>query len=246
MYVFYISHTITKMEQERNQYPDDNGNRIQKMYNNVNINTIFNRTKIQNIKHKFWKYVNYLIKYEQNIIQPTILRLQQSCWKYKMMDIQELRKVRDDPTSETYDNFIILRREYGKCSIEISRYITLQIKYNNIINNIYIRIKQIKTHQNYVRKHYKKCEHCAKMNMVTKCGCKSKHNLCSECIYDKTECPVCKEHLGLVHCYICLEYKKELVDVGCDNNHKTCKECMDEISDKKIAKCPYCRVTINL
>ena len=41
---------------------------------------------------------------------------------------------------------------------------------------------------------------------------------------DKTECPVCKEDLGLVHCDICYEYKKELIDTGCGNKHQTCKE----------------------
>ena len=49
------------------------------------------------------------------------------------------------------------------------------------------------------------------MDMVTICGCKSKHKLCSDCIYDKTECPICKEDLGLLYCDICYEYKNKLV-----------------------------------
>jgi hypothetical protein len=105
------------------------------------------------------------------------------------------------------------------------------------------------------------------MDMVTISGCKSEHKLCSECIYDKTECPVCKEDLGLVHCDICYEYKKELVDTGCKNKHQTCKDCLQQIQKNKRRrelnhnirngyhrdtepyyfkyKCPFCRDTVN-
>ena len=41
----------------RNRFPHDPVNRIQNLYYDVNINTIFNRTKLQNIKNKFWKYL---------------------------------------------------------------------------------------------------------------------------------------------------------------------------------------------
>ena len=46
------------MAQERRVYtfPDDQDNRIQKLYYDVNINTIFNRTKLRNLKNKFCKY----------------------------------------------------------------------------------------------------------------------------------------------------------------------------------------------
>lgn len=144
------------------------------------------------------------------------------------MNIQESIKRKDDPT---YEN-----------SIEINRYITLQIKYNDIINNIYSRIKQIKTHQNKVHKYYKKCTYCTKMNMVSICGCKSKHKLCFDCIDDIKECPVCKEDLGLVHCDICIEYKKELVDTGCKNNHQICKDCLDKIKISNQSRECYCKI----
>ena len=78
------------------------------------------------------------------------------------------------------------------------------------------------------------------MDMVTISSCESKHKLCSECIYDKTECPVCKEDLGLQHCDICYEYKKELVDTGCENKHQTCKECLDKIIRKNNAFSESC------
>ena len=44
------------MERPRKQFPHDQENRIQKLYYDVNIHTIFNRTKLQNVKNKFWKY----------------------------------------------------------------------------------------------------------------------------------------------------------------------------------------------
>ena len=46
----------------RNQFPHDQDNRIQKLYYDVNIHTISNRTKLQNVKNKFWKYLKYLQK----------------------------------------------------------------------------------------------------------------------------------------------------------------------------------------
>jgi len=76
--------------------------------------------------------------------------------------------------------------------------------------------------------------------MVTNCGCKSKHKLCSECSDDITECPVCEEYLGLQYCAICMENKKELVETGCENKHQTCKECLDKII-RRNHLCPFCR-----
>jgi len=56
----------------RNKFPDDPVNRIQKLYYDININTIFNRTKLQNIKNKFCKYQNYLNKKYFEHIQPLL------------------------------------------------------------------------------------------------------------------------------------------------------------------------------
>jgi len=120
-----------------------------------------------------------------------------------------------------------------------------QYFYDQVIHDIHYKIYEIKKQQKKVRKYYKKCAHCEKMAMVTIFSCESKHKLCSECIYDKTECPVCKEDLGLQHCDICYEYKKELVDTGCENKHQTCKQCLDKIIRKNNAfervVCPFCR-----
>ena len=64
------------MEQFRNQFPYDQDNRIQKLYYDVNINTIFNRTTLQNVKNKFWKYLIYLNKKYFNDIQPKLIELE--------------------------------------------------------------------------------------------------------------------------------------------------------------------------
>ena len=64
------------MEQTRNKFPHDQDNRIQKLYYDVNIHTIFNRTKLQNVKNKFWKYEKYLNKKYFNDVQPKLLELE--------------------------------------------------------------------------------------------------------------------------------------------------------------------------
>jgi len=78
------------------------------------------------------------------------------------------------------------------------------------------------------------------MNMVTNCGCKSNHKLCSDCSDDITECPVCNEDLCLQYCAICMEHKQKIVETGCENKHQTCKQCLDKIIGKNNL-CPFCR-----
>jgi hypothetical protein len=251
------------MELNRIQFPHDQDNRIQKLYYDVNINTIFNRTKLQNVKNKFVKYVKFITKFKQNVVDPAIHTYQ------KIQDdaYQTTKEVesRDANASFTREDayycqaaFSIYNDAKDDCDSvkEISLYWADSIVY------IYNKINEIKKQQRNIYKHYRKCAHCKQLDMVTTCGCKSKHKLCSGCIYDKTECPVCNEDLGLVHCDICLEYKKELVDTGCKNKHQTCKDCLDKIKQNKKRgldhnirngyhhdsepyyfkyKCPFCR-----
>ena len=235
------------MELYRKHFPHDKHDRIQRLYYDVAIYTIFNKWKLQNIKKKFIKYGIYLINYEKNIVQPEVLRLEHICHIGKYTPVASTRQLQlqFDPTSEIFKTFIAFNKQREKDCIECSRYMNVQKDFNERIDDICIRINDIKKQQNKIRNHYKKCNHCEKMNMVINCGCKSKHKLCSECIYDKPECPVCNEDLNLINCDICMEYKKTLVDTGCANNHKTCKDCLDKISDKRIAKCPFCRAEIN-
>jgi len=228
------------MEQTQNKFPHDQDNRIQKLYYDVNIHIIFNRTKLQNVKNKFWKYVTYLNKKYYNDIQPKLLELQKirdeayvQCQRAKRISLIH------NPTPENVKKREALVPIFRKADDEYKEMKYEEHFYDEVIFDIHDKIREIKTQQKKL-KHYKKCSHCEKMDMVTICGCKSKHKLCSDCIYDKTECPVCKEDLGLVYCDICMEYKKEIVNTGCENRHQTCKGCLDKIKEKNN-KCPFCR-----
>ena len=224
----------------RNKFPHDQDNRIQKLYYDVNIYTIFNKTKLQNIKNKFGKYIDYLHKKYYNDIQPKLLELQKKRdglyveWQRAKKDAFIHNPIHESHTKrkEIYSIFIKADNNYDEMKYE-------EHFYDEAICTIRDKITEIKTQQKKL-KHYKNCSHCEKMDMVTICGCKSKHKLCSVCIYDKTECPVCKEDLGLVHCDICMEYKKELIYTGCENKHQMCKDCLGKIQ-KKNNRCPFCR-----
>ena len=229
------------MEQKRLIFPNDQYNRMQKLYYDINIHTIFNRTKLQNIKNKWWKYEKYVNKKYFNDVQPKLLELQ------KIRDeayVQWKRAKRisiiHNPTPENVEKRKALVPIFRKADEEYEYMRNEERFYDEIICTIQDKLKEIKTQQSDVHKHYKKCSHCEKMDMVIICGCKSKHKLCSECIYDKKECPVCNEELDLVYCDICMEYKKTLINTGCENNHQTCKQCLDKIKQKSN-KCPFCR-----
>ena len=228
------------MEQERWSFTHDENNRIQKLYYDVNINTTFNKTKLQNVKNKFIKYVNYLTKYKKNVIQPALLELEKlQDEAYKNWQRAKRISLIHNPTPENEEKrkalVPIFRKAEEECQ-DMSR-----IKHDLDINIDWIRskINEIKTHQKKL-KHYRECAHCEKKDMVTNCGCKSNHKLCPECIYDKTECPVCEEDLGLQYCAICMQNKKKIVETGCENKHQTCKECLYKIK-QKYNNCPFCR-----
>jgi len=223
---------------------------------------------LQNIKNKFWKYLHYLEKYEQNNIQPKLLELQK---KRDGLYIQLKRARRiafvHNPTHESIKKRNILVPIFHEADENYEEMKYEEHFYDEVIGDIQDKINEFKTQQKNI-KHYRKCVHCEKMDNVTICGCKSEHKLCYDCIYDKTECPVCNEDLNLVHCDICMEYKKELVDIGCKNKHQTCKDCLDKIQKNKRRrgldhnirngyhrdtepyyfkyKCPFCRGVINI
>ena len=227
------------MEQKRNQFPHDQDNRIQKLYYDVNIHTIFNRTKLQNVKNKFWKYVTYLNKH-YHLIQSKLLDLEiKRDEAYKECQLAKRIAFLHNPIHESHKKRDALVPIFRKANDEYEEMRIEEYYYDDVIYTIRDKITEIKSHQKVI-KHYKKCENCEKMNMITISGCKSEHKICSECLYDKTECPVCKEDLGLVHCDICYEYKKELIDTGCGNKHQTCKNCLDKIKQKNNL-CPFCR-----
>ena len=233
------------MEQKLQIFPQDKDNRIQKLYYDIKIH-IFNRTKLQNIKKKFVKYIDYLDNKYYTDIQPKLLELE------KMRDAtyqnwQRAKRISliHNPTPENVEKRQALVPIFRKADAEYKDMKREDYFYKQAMRDIQYEIYEIKEQQKKVRKYYKKCAHCEKMDMVTISSCESKHKLCSECIYDKTECPVCNEDLGLQHCDICYEYKKELVDTGCENKHQTCKQCLDKIIRKnnafKRVMCPFCR-----
>jgi len=227
------------MEQKQNQFPHDENNRIQKLYYDINIHTIFNRTKLQNHKNKFYKYNKFVLNkfYE---IQPKLLELQE-IRDEAYMQWQRAKRISliHNPTPENVEKRKALVPIFRKADEEYEEIRIEEYYYDRAICYIQDKITEIKTQQKVI-KHYKKCENCEKMDMVTTCGCKSEHKLCSECVYDKTECPVCEEDLGLQYCAICMENKKEIIETGCENKHQTCKECLDKIIGKNN-KCPFCR-----
>jgi hypothetical protein len=230
------------MEEKRWGFPNENDTcRIQKLYYDVNINTIFNRTKLRNLKKKFVKYVKFITKFKQNIVDPAIHTYQ------KIQDdaYQSVNENRvDDALQTSFTNEDV---EKGEALFEIfqdakddcDKVKDFSLYWADSIEHIYNKINEIKTHQKKL-KHYKTCSHCEQNDMVTNCGCKSKHKLCPECSDDITECPVCQEDLGLHYCCICMENKKKIVETGCENKHQTCKECLDKIIRKNNV-CPFCR-----
>jgi|SaaInlStandDraft_7_1057024.scaffolds.fasta_scaffold00373_6 hypothetical protein len=234
------------MALKRNQFPHDQDNRIQKLYYDIKIHTIFNRTKLQNIKNKFWKYMKYVNNKYYTDIQPKLLELEK-IRDEAYMQWQRAKRISliHNPTPENVDKRQALVPIFRKADENYRDMKCKECFYDEVNCDIRDKIYEIKKQVKNIYKHYRKCAHCEKMAMVAISGCKSKHKLCSDCSDDITECPVCEEDLGLQHCDICYEYKKELVDTGCENKHQTCKQCLDKIIRKNNAfdrvVCPFCR-----
>ena len=234
------------MELNRIQFPHDQDNRIQKLYYDIKIHTIFNRTKLQNIKKKIGKYIDYLNTKYYDDIQPKLLVLE-NIRDEAYMQWQRAKRISliHNPTPENVKKRESLVPIFHKADKEYEEMKCKERFYDEVNCDIRDKITEIKKQQRNIYKHYRKCSHCEKTDMVTICGCKSKHKLCSDCSDDITECPVCEEDLGLQYCAICMENKKKLVETGCENKHQTCKECLDRIIRKNNAfervVCPFCR-----
>ena len=221
-------------------FPDDQDNRILKLYYGADIETNFNKTNLRNLKKKFCRYENYITKKHIRVIQPKLLELQKI---RDEVDRQEQRLTffyLHNPTLETIEKKKALIPIFRKAEEEYEDLKAIACEYKVSIGYMYDIINAIKEQVKNIYKHYRKCAHCEKMAMVAISGCKSKHKLCSDCSDDITECPVCEEDLGLQYCDICYEYKKEIVETGCENKHQTCKECLDKIIRKNNV-CPFCR-----
>jgi len=225
------------MEQEQLRFPHDPDDRILTLYFDVNIHTIFNRTKLKSIKNKLSKYLNYITNVK-NDITSLILEYQ------KIQDDAYIRwqqaktiTLTDKLTPENAEQRLVLYRMFSIAQADCEEQKCVELGFTITIEYILNKIKEITKH---IYKHSKKCAHCEKMAMVAISGCKSKHKLCSGCSDDITECPVCEEDLGLQYCAICMENKKKIVETGCENKHQTCKECLDKIL-RKNNMCPFCR-----
>jgi NACalpha-BTF3-like transcription factor len=252
--------TITNIyKMEKITFPYDPVNRIQKLFYE-DLSTIYNKNKLLRTKTKFIKYRKYCMKYVDTVLTPQInewdkqfadLTKELDKLKIKEKDLRiERRKNYNISTRITFSkketklynnkkNVIKMRNDVTRNNQTIS---LEREETNKICKTIGLKIDLIIHQMDIIRQNYKKCDNCEKTDMLTICECKLKHKLCLECIYDKTECPVCKEDLGLVHCDICMLNKKEkeIVKTGCKNEHKTCKECLNKIKENNNT-CPFCR-----
>ena len=138
------------MEEKRWGFPNENDTcRIQKLYYDVNINTIFNRTKLRNLKKKFVKYVKFITKFKQNIVDPEIHTYQ------KIQDdaYQRVNESRVDDASQT--SFTNEDVEKGQALFEIfndAKDDCDKVKYYSLywaesIEHIYNKINEIKKQQ---------------------------------------------------------------------------------------------------
>jgi len=238
---------IYKMEQAT--FPYDPVNRIKNLfyeYDFDDIPTFYNVNKLLKTKTKLIKYWKYCMEHVETALTPQI-----EMWDKQFADLtKELDELESNikpknKKNKTYNQLKLnnirnvikrrndVRRHNQSVSLERELVHTMCTTLGLKIDCMVGQIRRI-------RKNYKKCKNCEKKAMITICECKLKHKICSECIDDKTECPVCKEDLGLQHCDICMLNKKEIVKTGCKNEHKTCKECLDKIKEKNN-KCPFCR-----
>lgn len=222
----------------------DKDKRMQNLYYDIDIRSTYNKTKLRNVKRKYWKYAKFL----SDIY---IERVQRLVWEFGCIrdnafcDWQKAKRISlnniHNPTTEIEGNRNHKYYVYREADDEFESMRIEEQLYDQVISLVQDKIKDISKHLKDIR-FYKLCAHCETMNNVTISGCKSKHKLCYDCIYNKKECPVCEEDMGLLHCDICYRYKKELVNTGCKNKHQTCKVCLGKIK-RKNNLCPFCRET---
>ena len=150
-----------------NKFPYDQDNRIQKLYYDININTIINRTKLQNIKNKFYKYENYLNKKYYNGIQLKLLELEiKRDELYKEWQRAKRISLIHNPTPENVAKRQALVPIFRKADEEYEEMKYEVDFYNQILGDIQYKIYEIKTQQKKVRKDYKKCENSRLVNAL--------------------------------------------------------------------------------
>ena len=237
---------------EKTNFPYDPVNRIQKLYYEYDFNdipTVYNKNKLIKIKTKLIKYWKYCMEHVKNALTPQIEE-----WDKQFADLtKELDELESKEEQLKEQNLVQEKKKLHNITLNVIKRRNDVRRHNQSVSlerelvhtmceTLGLKLDYIIAQIRRIRKNYKKCNHCKKTAMITICDCKSKHKLCSECIDDKTECPVCKDDFGLQNCAICMENKnkKDFVNTGCKNEHKTCKECLDKIKIYTNT-CPFCR-----
>ena len=237
---------------EKTNFPYDPVNRIQKLYYEYDFNdipTVYNKNKLIKTKTKLIKYFQYCMEHVKNALTPQIEE-----WDKQFADLtKELDELESKEEQLKKQNLVQEKKKLHNITLNVIKRRNDVRRHNQSVSlerelvhtmceTLGLKLDYIIAQIRRIRKNYKKCNHCKKTAMITICDCKSKHKLCSECIDDKTECPVCKDDFGLQNCAICMENKnkKDFVNTGCKNEHKTCKECLDKIK-KSNNMCPFCR-----
>lgn len=237
---------------EKANFPYDPVNRIQKLYYEYDfddIPTIYNKNKLIKTKTKLIKYWKYCMEHVKIALTPQIEE-----WDKQFADLtKELDELESNEEQLKKQNLVQEKKKLHNITLNVIKRRNDVRRHNQSVSleremvhtmcvTLGLKMDYMIAQIRRIRKNYKKCNHCKKTAMITICDCKSKHRLCSECIDDKTECPVCKDDFGLQYCAICMENKnkKDVVNTGCKNEHKTCKECLDKIK-KNNNMCPFCR-----
>ena len=141
----------------RNKFPHDPVNRIQNLYYDININTICNRTKLQNIKNKFWKYEKYLNKKYFNDVQPKLLELEK-IRDEAYMQCQRAKRISliHNPTPENVEKRKALVPIFRKADEEYEEMKYEEHFYNTVIGDIHYKLYEIKKQQRRTCKNIKK------------------------------------------------------------------------------------------
>jgi hypothetical protein len=154
------------MEQDQPRFPHDQDNRIRYLYYDVNIHTIFNRTKLKNLKNKFCKYLNYIKKdRKNNIIQIFELQQLQDDAYDKWQRAKRISLIHN-PTPENEEKRKALFPIFRKAEEECGKLKIISVGHTVSIEYIYNIINEINKQQHNIYKNYKKCSHCEKKDIV--------------------------------------------------------------------------------
>ena len=144
--------TIMKQIKKRRFYtfPDDQDNRIQKLYYDADIETNFNKTNLRNLKNKFCRYENYITKKHIRVIQPKLLELQKIRDEVDRQEQQLTFFYLHNPTLETIEKRKALIPIFRKAEEEYEDLKAIACEYTVSIEYIYTIINAIKEQQTII------------------------------------------------------------------------------------------------